>query len=286
MKLIVILLCLWLDHYMHIGARGRQLAIFNTYESFIKKTLGSFKVWDGPLSLVVVAAPILIIVGVLQMVGMFRSDMVDLLLGVAVLLFCLGASPLQAKLEAYLSPKEGKAEDEEHELKAYMKEAGINIHAGFHRTVTNLMFWQSHERLFAVVFWFLIFGPMGAIVYRLIAWFHDNAEHGDALYEHQAEHMALVHRYAAWIPARLVSLSYTLVGNFMSSYDTWLKLALSPKACKEILVECGDASLGIKGSAANTSNKEENEAALKLIQRSLLVWVLIIAVATLGQLFL
>lgn len=286
MKLIVILLCLWLDHYMHVGSKGRQQSIFNVYESFIKKTLGSLKFFEGPMSLVIIALPILLIVGILQLIGMFRSDMVDLLLGVATLLFCLGASPLQNKIEAYLNPKEGDTKDGEAELKAYLKEAGISTHSGFHRTITNLMFWQSHERLFAIVFWFLILGPIGAIVYRLISWFHDNAMHGDAMYENQLEHMALVHRYAAWIPARLVALSYTLVGNFMASFDIWMKLAVKPNVCQEILVDCGDASLGISATPANTATKAENESALKLVQRALLVWVLIIAVATLGQLFL
>jgi membrane protein required for beta-lactamase induction len=212
--------------------------------------------------------------------------MVDLILGVAVLLFCLGASPLQYKIESYLNPKEGKSSEDEAELKAYLKDAGISTHSGFHRTVTNLMFWQSHERVFAIVFWFLILGPIGALVYRLISWFHDNALHGETLYDNQAEDLAKVHKYAAWIPARLVGLSYTLVGNFMGSFDTWLKLAPNPALAQEVVVECGDASLGISATPANTSTKAENESTLKLIQRALLVWVLIIAVATLGQLFL
>lgn len=286
MKLIIILLCLWLDHYMHVGSKGRQQHFFNVYENGFKKLLGTSKVFEGPLSLVIIALPILIIVGGLQLFGMFHSDLVGLLLGVAVLLFCLGSSPLQYKLECYLNPKEGKADEDEANLKAYIQDAGINSKDGFYRTVTDLMFWQSNERLFAIVFWFLIFGPFGAIVYRLISWFHDNAQHGDSMYGQQADHMGFVHKYAAWIPARLVALSYTLVGNFMNSFDTWLKLALLPKVGEEILVDCGQASLGLTDTTANTADKAENESALRLVQRALLVWVLIIAVATLGQLFL
>jgi membrane protein required for beta-lactamase induction len=286
MKLIVILLCLWLDHYMHVGAKGRQQSFFNAYESFMKKTLGSFKVWDGPMSMLVIALPIVLLVGILQLIGMFRSDMVELLLGVAVLLFCLGASPLQYKIESYLNPKEGKSAEDEAELKAYLKDAAISSTSGFHRTVTHLMFWQAHERTFAIVFWFLILGPIGAVIYRLISWFQDNALHGEALYDNQAEDLVLTHKYAAWIPARLVALSYSLVGNFMGSFDTWLKMAANPKVSQEIVVACGDASLGISATPANASSKAENESALKLVQRALLVWVLIIAVATLGQLFL
>jgi membrane protein required for beta-lactamase induction len=286
MKLIIILLCLWLDHYMHVGSRGRQQQYFNVYENFIKKIFGTSKIFQGPTSLVIIAAPVILIVGVLQLIGMFRSDLVDLLLGVATLLFCLGASPLQYRIEAYLTPKEGKATASETELKDYLKEAGVKTHGGFHRGVTDLILSQSHERLFAIVFWFLILGPIGAITYRLISWFHDNAMHGEAMYDTQLEHMTLVHKYAAWIPARLVALSYTLVGNFMASFDTWLKMAVNPKISQEILVACGDASLGLSATPANTATKAENDAAMHLVQRALLVWVLIIAVATLGQLFL
>lgn len=292
MKLIIILLCLWLDHYMHIGAKGRQQHYFNAYEDFLKKYLGSTGVWQGPVSLVIVALPILLIVGLLQLYGMFHSNMVELILGVLVLLFCLGASPLQDKLETYLRPRDKEGEKgesagtSEAELKKIVEDAGVDSKQGFHRNVTELTLWQSHERFFAIVFWFLILGPIGAIAYRMISWFHDNALHGEAMYDKQLDQMTWLHTWAAWIPARLVALSYTLVGNFMSSFDVWMKMAIKPAMSKEILVDSGMASLGLDEGSAKGADKTENVQAMGLVHRALLVWVLIIAVATIGQLFL
>lgn len=283
MKFIIILLCLWLDHYMRVGSRGRQQHFFNAYENFVKKIFSKSSFFQGPTTVALVAAPVIILVGVLQLVGNLHSDILSLLLGVAVVLFCLGASPLQYHIEGYLNPKEGQAAENETQLKAYLKEAGVKTHGSFHRGITELILSQSHERLFAIIFWFLILGPIGAITYRLISWFHDNAQHGEALYDNQLEHLTLAHYYAAWVPARLVALSYTLVGNFMASFDTWLKMALNPKVGQEILLACGDASLGLSSTPANAATLEENTQAIHLVQRTLLVWVLIIAVASMGQ---
>lgn len=288
MKLIIILLCLWLDHYMHVGSKGRQQFYFNQYENFIKKTFGSADWWNGPGSLMAVGLPIIILVGLLQCYGMFASNTntMDLVLGVAVLLFCLGASPLQYKLETYLKGSSDNSAELEANLKTFMVDAGIQKQGGFHREVSMLQMWQSHERFFAIVFWFLILGPIGAIVYRMISWFHDNALHGEAMYADQLQHMTLLHSWAAWPSSRLVALSYTLVGNFSASFDVWLKDAVKPGMATDILIGCGMASLGLTQSSAKEATKAENEAVQGLVHRALLVWVLVIAVATMGKLFL
>ncbi len=286
MKLIVILLCLWLDYYMHVGARGRQQYYFNRYEDFLKNLFTRMSWWEGPLSLVVISLPIILIVGVIQWYGVVHANLLTLLLGVAVLLFCLGTSPLQSKLDDYLRADDAKAVESENALKTFMNDVGIKSDEGFYRTVTQLQFWQCHERFFAIVFWFLILGPIGAIVYRMISWFHDNAVHGVSMYPKQAEQMTWLHGWAAWLPSRLVSLTYTLVGNFMASFDVWYKVAFKIGAVNDILVDSGMASLGLTDTPANQATKDENLHAQALILRALLVWVLVIAVATLGQLFL
>lgn len=286
MKLIIILLCLWLDHYLHVGARGRQQEYFEKYENFLKANFERLKVPEGMVSLIVIAAPVIVLVGFFQMYGAMYSNLAELILGVLVLLFCLGASPLQAKIEHYLKPAEDQGSSAESDLKSFMSKAGVGGKGSFYRQVTELQLWQSHERFFAVVFWFLILGPIGAILYRMISWFHDDAMHGEACYASQEEHMGWLHSWAAWIPARLVALSYTLVGNFMNSFDLWYKEAIKKGHVKEILVDCGMASLGLDDVADSKADKQENELAQSLIHRALLVWVLIIAVATISKLFL
>lgn len=287
MKLIIILLCLWLDHYMHVGSKGRQQFYFNQYENFIKKTFGAADWWSGPGSLMAISLPIILLVGLLQCYGMFASNTntLDLVLGVTVLLFCLGASPLQYKLESYLKNSDDAA-GLEAKLKTFMEDAGIPKEGGFYREVSMLQMWQSHERFFAIVFWFLILGPIGAIVYRMISWFHDNALHGDAMYANQVDQMTFLHSWAAWPSSRLVALSYTLVGNFSVSFDIWLKDAVKPGLVTDILIGCGMASLGLSKDTAKQATKAENEAVQGLVHRALLVWVLVIAVATMGKLFL
>ena len=45
-----------------------------------------------------------------------------------------------------------------------------------HAVQTRLL-WKSYEGFFAVIFWYLLLGPMAALAYRLLALCFEHAQH-------------------------------------------------------------------------------------------------------------
>jgi membrane protein required for beta-lactamase induction len=283
MKLTLLLACLWLDYYFDTGARWRNQAWFDHYVQWMKSLLGNHKsIWGGPLSLVVILVPVFIILAIVWSIAGRFSGIVELAIGFAVLWFCFGPTTLQEALVQYLKKDADPVATEQ----AVKIAAGNLINEqSFNRSVTELIFWQAHERFFGVIFWFLVLGPVGALLFRMISWMQENALRLQTdFYPNYASHVHQLYWLTAWVPSRLAALSYTLTGNFMPGFDTWKNSLVKADGCREVLIDSGLASLTTE--SATQATREENLKAQGIVHRGLLIWVLVAAVATLGHAFL
>ncbi len=282
MKLTLILACLWLDYYFDTGLKWRNPAWFGDYIRWIKSTIGEkVGAWKGPLSIVITLLPVVVILAILWSLVGRHSAVVELVVGFIVLWYCFGPTELQETLTLYLKKETDTAEAEQ-----ALKVAGADLMdptLSFHRNVTELVFWQAHERFFGVIFWFLLLGPVGAVLFRMVSWMHETAPRMvDEFYPHYPKHIHQLYWIIAWIPSRLAAFSYSLVGNFLPGFDQWKNDLVKPNRCREVLIDTGLASLGVSEHA----DKEENLKAQGIVQRGLIVWIIVAAVATLSQAFI
>ncbi|TGQ49636.1 hypothetical protein, partial [Mesorhizobium sp. M4B.F.Ca.ET.211.01.1.1] len=75
-------------------------------------------------------------------------------------------------------------------------------------------------RWFAVLFWFLLLGPAGALGYRLLALMAESPMRARV----PVEPLALAQRLLGWIEwpvAQLMAFSMALVGNFDTAWKAW-----------------------------------------------------------------
>lgn len=77
--------------------------------------------------------------------------------------------------------------------------------------VQGHLLWQAYQSFFAVIFWYLLLGPMAALAYRLLALTAEHAEQ-PALRERAVQ----LHHTFDWLPARVLASSFALVGNFVA----------------------------------------------------------------------
>lgn len=155
---------------------------------------------------------------------------------------------------------------------------------------------QANNRLFAVVFWFVILGPLAAWAYRVTdlirrravfsASRQDEAE-GEPLLVRDAA--IQLHGWLAWIPARLTAVGYATAGHFDAAIGAWRAPGEQRDAT---LSEYNEHLLARVGTAALALSDDDDEglsergvrgatAANQLVFRLLLIWGVIIAAMTL-----
>ena len=151
---------------------------------------------------------------------------------------------------------------------------------------------NGSDAIFAALFWFLLLGAPGAILYR-------GANTLDAMWGYKTDRYRRFGLAAAriddllnWLPARLTALSYSLVGNFPSGLKCARQqggLTDSPNA--GYVMAAGAGALGISMGGAAIYHGEEHqrpifgvgpvaeaidiERAIALVQRAAVLWVLL-----------
>lgn len=101
--------------------------------------------------------------------------------------------------------------------------------------------------LFAIFFWFLLSGPVGALFYRLVsAYCRMPAVHDNPALAKSGWLVAL-----DWLPARYMALCACLAGNFTSGMAVWRRLLLDTRLPPDLfLVRCLDGALVTESAVA------------------------------------
>ena len=87
---------------------------------------------------------------------------------------------------------------------------------------------QANNRLFAIIFWFIVLGPLGAWVYRVTDLVRRREVFTAVRAEEEDDDTARLlraaidlHGWLAWIPARLTALGYATAGHFDAALGVW-----------------------------------------------------------------
>jgi len=247
MKLLVIILCLLSERYLVHAASHYRFAWFGNYVAWLNKNL-SDKL--GLMShsyfalAVVVLPPVLITALVLYLFDTTLFGFIGLLLNILIFYYCLGPNnsfyPVSEK-------KEGESEE---------------VEAGAYLAKVN-------SQLFAVIFWFIVAGPLGALVYRLIYLSKDQ--------EQTRASAELIASGLDWITSRLTLLLYMLVGNFQRGFQYYSKMFFSSPANNETLLREGGLLV------AHTEGEEVVTLpyAQTLVEHALIVYLVFLAFFTL-----
>lgn len=156
---------------------------------------------------------------------------------------------------------------------------------------------QANNRLFAVVFWFVVLGPagpVGAWAYRVIDLIRRravfNSLRSDASEDRSALAAAeMLHGWVAWIPARLTAIGYAMAGSFDSALSAWRAEASAGRLplheqSEQLLARVGSAALALqRGDDEPLSERGVRgaKAANGLVVRLFTIWVVVIGAMTL-----
>ena len=215
-----------------------------------------------------------------------------LLLAVVVLFFSLGPNDIGEDVNEYCEALEdGDADRIERTARALIEGDVPNDALERIHCVEQAVYIQANNRLFAVIFWFVLLGPLGP----LGAWSYRRAVFNAARDDEAApassdvrDAAVMLHGWLAWIPARLTALGYAVAGHFDAALAAWRTPADSPpqtpsESSEALLARVGVAALALDDDGADMTERGVRgaTAANRLVFRLLLIWAVIIATMTL-----
>jgi len=290
MKLIALLFGLALEHVATRRFRLRELRFFDPYFDFALARARRLSTGAAAAVLAVflllATAPVLWIDRVLDETFV-RWDLPYLLFAVLVVFLCLGPRDLGSEVDDYCAALDRGDHDE---ARRVMTELAESQHASPRDVdaVEEAIFVQATNRIFGVAFWFVVLGPVGAWLFRVSdllrrrAAFESSRDYGVARAGLPAAEM--LHGILAWVPARLAALGYALAGSFDDAWNRWRSVTPAPGKpfhahTERVSALVGKAAMtGFLEQPANSSAAARN--ALKLVMRTLFIWVTVIALMT------
>ena len=284
MTLVAILISLVLDRFIGQLPDWRRYRFLISFARWIYQ-LSRPEIFHGVFCVLITLLPLLLVVALLQ-VWLSEGFLIlpGLVVATTVLLYCLGPRDLDRDVDDYRIAH--NAGDDE-----LVRAAAGNIISGHvpesaqerNRAVTDAVFAEANERMFAVLFWFSVLGPVGAVLFRGASVLRSATGSGDWGEYHPAA--ALLHDILAWIPARLLAVCYGLSGNFDGAIQAWRNNDdQEPSGFvhggSEFLVAVGNGALDLQSD--EEVGLEDVSGAMGLVWRSIVVWVVVIALLTLA----
>ncbi len=286
MSLISILISLAIESYWEQIDKLRRYDWFDTYTQWMIEKLEGQAIYDSPAGVILVLVPL--VCGVWLTDAMLGGvwSLFSFVFGIAVLLFCLGPRSLSRDIQGYLDA----AEAGDHELaKQYALEIlGRPVDEQpqqLAESVQEAILIQANDRLVAVMFWFAILGPVGAVMFRTSTLLKDETVLISDKFSHSVHDLFWVMN---WLPTRLSIIGYALAGSFMDTISYWRSLNdFWTRDSHELLVASG---IGALRQDMHSEIKHPDEKiffhavahALSLVKRTIIVFITLLALMTLA----
>lgn len=170
----------------------------------------------------------------------------------------------------------------EHEKEAGSAEAlEQDDWAELDQRLLQVVSYRGFERTFAVLFWFVLAGPAGALMYRLSALYlrRGGEDSDEELRGYALRWLWLLE----WPAARVLGLSFALTGNFVGCIQSWHHYLWSTEhSTAEVLGHSVLGALNVDEdlSVAPEATERELKAALSLFSRTLIFWICVLALLT------
>jgi AmpE protein len=215
--LIAVILALALGHAAPQLAQWRRYDVFAAWCVWLGAKLGSQGFFGSRYGIVLSLVPPLLLVGALQaLFSAYWFGLPGVAFAVAVLFYCWGPRDLDLDVEAV-----AEANDAEQRRVAAQALAGPDREARVDASgLVEAVFRSALERWFGVLLWFLLLGPVGAVLYRFTQLGDSKALRATLPVEH-GESFARLKAILDWPVAQLMTLGLALAANFDAVVAAW-----------------------------------------------------------------
>ena len=246
MKLFIIVLCLLSERFLVHAVSYNRFNWFSSYFNAITQRLPKKEAFlNSSLVLAAVVIPLVLLCWlVLFIFGHWFFGFIGLILNLIIFYYCLGPDNL-------FYPVKQDGADENNEIAA------------------GTYFAEVNGQVFALVFWYIVTGILGVLIYRLISLCR--------AYEPTAKIATWLTDILDWIPARLTVLLYLLVGNFQQGFHFFVQNFLSSPENNNSFLTKG----GLLAARTNEAEPVTMPYAESLVEHALIVFLVFLAFFTL-----
>lgn len=280
MKFLVILLVLAINHYW---VRDRDLlddTLFVRLQNWLYLHLAGFtegvpgRNWMLPALLLVL--PTVVLLFILALFHGVLLGLVTLVIHVAVLLVLFDRINMTSFTARYLERwRAGDYEGAFLQLQQRELQPALDTCADIptlHDEFCRFLISSYFERLFAVVFWYLVLGPTGALFYHLAMLCRDKVWQLPGREEDQW--ISRLVYVMEWVPARLLGLTFSLAGDFVAAFRRLNEVIMDmDRGALNLVHACALAAVGFAhktmlvqdSNTVNAAGRSERDAVTMIV---------------------
>jgi AmpE protein len=289
--LVAVVLALVLGHVAPaLVASFRQYAWYGAWLRWLGERSGGAGVWQARYGIALAMVPVLLMVALLQwMLDGPLYGLPGLLFDIAVLVYAWGPRDLDVDVEAVIDAHDAPAR------RTAIARLGLTGEAAAldGPALVEAVFVNALQRWFGVLFWFLLLGPVGAVLYRLSV-LATQDEWASTLPEENRLGARAVKTALDWPVAQLMTLAMALVGNFDTVFTAWREAGgtrfrldtgfLGHAARASVRCELAEEAeeYAEEGMVQAMRELPELRDAMSLVWRILLLWLALLAVFVIG----
>lgn len=208
MSFLVLVLALWVEKF---SALRQRLQRDGFYLGELVRLERSGKVHPWWTLGILVLAPVALLVLLLHVLEPVAYGLLALPVHLLVLVYSLGRGDVKGALGPFRDA--WRRGDDQAALHVAERDLGLAADdpQRLIKQVQGHLLWQAYQSFFAVIFWYFLLGPGAALAYRLLALTMDHSR------QPALQTLAGQLRHAMdWLPVRVMTVSFALVGNFVA----------------------------------------------------------------------
>lgn len=286
MNLIAIVIALAAERLLSHVRRWREYDWFGRYLRRLPQSGALASLWDSSWGLLFLLPPLLAVAVLQSLLQGGALSLLGLAFAVAVLIFTLGPRDLWEDVRELMAARQSGDEARVATLSASLPGRDSAARGNLVRAVVI----AAHERVFGVLLWFFVLGPLGAALYRLASALPAQARALGAG-EDLIEAAMRLHAVLAWVPLRVTVLFYGLAGSSDDAIAGWRRAHEADggdwaERGWRVLAETGSGALQMEEGDDHhrvlMDTDERLREALGLVTRSLILMLAVLSAFTIG----
>ena len=225
--LVIILLALVLDRWLPDRGGFRIWVWYSDWAESVEQRFNGGLRSQGVFAVLLAIAPIFVVILLATFVlGQIAAALV-FLFAVVVLYLCVDLYRLGDVAQGVATALEnGDVAHAAARLKDLTgKDTVETTEAGVAHATVEAVLKQANSLVAAPIFWFLVLGPLGAMLQRLAATLDRLWAHRTARFTEFGWAAARLDDLLCWIPARIMAISYAIMGSFEDALHCWRRQA-------------------------------------------------------------